>query len=147
MIVPTQDTSVTSFKSSMSYAKQAASYREMEVLSASPARLVVLMFDALAVHLQRIRIAIDSNDVLLRTVSLSKSRAILSELLSTLDFEKGGNIATDLGLLYRFLLGELADVGIRRDARHVERLSMIVGSLREGFTGAAAVAVPVKRPA
>jgi flagellar protein FliS len=131
----------------MSYASQVASYREMEILSASPERLVVLMFDHLVVHLHRIRIAIDSNDVTLRTVSLSKARGIVSELLSTLDFDRGGKIARDLGSLYRFLLGEMAEVGTQRNARQVERLTHIAETLREGFTGAATVAVPAKRPA
>ena len=119
----------------------------MEILSASPERLVVLMFDSLVVHLHRVRIAIDANDVSLRTVSLSKARALLSELLSTLDFEKGGSIAKNLGSLYTFMLGELVDVGVVRDSKHVARITQIAESLREGFTGAAAVAVPAKRQA
>jgi flagellar secretion chaperone FliS len=131
----------------MSYATQVASYREMEILSASPERLVVLLFDHLVVHLHRVRIAIDSNDVALRTASLFKARGIVSELLSTLDFEKGGRIASDLASLYRFLLGEMAEVGLHRDARRVEKLMKISEELRAGFTGAANSLVPVKRPA
>lgn len=132
----------------MSYATQVASYREMEILSASPERLVVLLFDHLVVHLQRVKIALDGNDVVLRTASLAKARGIVSELLGTLDFEKGGSIAKELSNLYSFLLGEMAEIGIHRDARKVERLTQIAESLRAGFTGAAAsVAAPVKRPA
>ena len=131
----------------MSYVTQVASYREMEILSATPERLVVLLFDHLAVHLHRVRIAIDANDITVRTTSLGKARAIVSELLATLDFEKGGRIATDLSGLYTFLLSELLEVGVNRDARRVQRLSDIVEALRVGFSGAAVPAVPVKRPA
>lgn len=120
----------------------------MEILSASPERLVVLLFDHLVVQLQRARIAIGNNDVNLRTVSLSKARGIVSELLSTLDFAKGGRIAKDLGSLYTFLLAEMADVGLHRDARKVDRLIQITETLRVGFTGAAgSLAAPAKRPA
>ena len=129
----------------MSYASQVASYREMEILSASPERLVVLLFDHLVVHLQRIRIAISNNDVSLRTISLGKARGIVSELLSTLDFEKGGKIAKDLSGLYTFLLAEMAEIGVHRDARKVERLMHIAETLRAGFTGAATTSVPAKR--
>ena len=129
----------------MSYATQVASYREMEILSASPERLVVLMFDHLVVHFHRVKLAIDGNDVTLRTVSLGKARGIVSELLGTLDFDKGGSIAKELGSLYTFLLAEMADIGIHRDARKVERLTQIAETLRAGFTGAASVAVPAKR--
>ena len=131
----------------MSYATQVASYREMEILSASPERLVVLLFDHLVVQLQRVRIAIDNNDVNLRTMSLSKARGIVSELLSTLDFDKGGKIAKDLGSLYTFLLAEMSEIGVHRDGRKVARLMEITDELRTGFTGAATMAAPAKRPA
>ncbi|MEO7362676.1 MAG: flagellar export chaperone FliS [Gemmatimonadaceae bacterium] len=131
----------------MSYATQVASYREMEILSASPERLVVLLFDHLAIHLQRVRIAIDNNDVNLRTLSLGKARGIVSELLATLNFEKGGKIARDLGSLYTFLLAEMSEIGVHRDARKVDRLMQIAETLRAGFAGAATMAVPAKRPA
>ncbi len=129
----------------MSYATQVASYREMEILSASPERLVVLLFDHLVVNLHRVQIALENNDVGLRTTSLSRARGIVSELLSTLDFEKGGRIAQDLQSLYGFLLGEMAEVGLHRDARKVARLKTIADELRMAFTGAANAAVPVKR--
>lgn len=119
----------------------------MEILSASPERLVVLLFDHLVVHLQRIKLAIGNNDVTLRTASLAKSRAIVSELLSTLDFEKGGKIAKDLSSLYGFLLGEMAEIGLHRDARRVDRLVQIAESLRSGFTGAASQVAPARRQA
>lgn len=119
----------------------------MEILSASPERLVVLLFDHLVVHLQRVRIAIDNNDVSLRTMSLSKARGIVSELLSTLDFDKGGKIAGELGSLYTFLLAEMSEIGVHRDGRKVTRLMEIADELRTGFTGAATMAVPAKRPA
>ncbi|MGV3709521.1 MAG: flagellar export chaperone FliS [Gemmatimonas sp.] len=131
----------------MSYATQAASYREMEILSASPERLVVLLFDGLVIHLQRVKLSIDNNDVALRTTSLGKARAIVSELLGTLDFEKGGKIAKDLASLYSFLLGEMAEIGMHRDARKVERLKDIAEELRAGFTGAANQLAPAKRTA
>ena len=131
----------------MSYATQAASYREMEILSASPERLVVLMFDHLVVNLHRVQLALDNNDVALRTASLFKARGIVSELLSTLDFEKGGRIAKDLQSLYTFLLAEMAEIGMHRDSRKVERLKGIAEELRVGFTGAAASLTPLKRPA
>lgn len=119
----------------------------MEILSASPERLVVLLFDALVVHLHRVQIAIEGNDIALRTTSLFKARGIVSELLSTLDFEKGGRIAKDLQSLYGFLLGEMAEVGLHRDTKKVARLKFIAEELRTGFAGAAQAAVPMKRPA
>lgn len=125
----------------MTYAARTTSYREVEVLSAPPGRQVVMLFDHLIVQLQRTRIAIEKNDIVLRTQSIGKARAIVSELLGTLDFENGGGIAVHLSSLYTFFLEQMVDVGMRNDTELLGRLTFIATELRDGFQGAAA-AVP-----
>jgi len=121
----------------MSYASQAANYRDLEILSATPERLVVLMFDHLVIQLERARIGTERSDLELQVASLNKARAIVGELLATLDFEKGGAIAPQLADLYQFLLVELIDVGQRGDITMMRRLAAIASTLRDGFVGAA----------
>lgn len=105
----------------------------MQVLSASPARLTVLLFEHLEVSLRRAQTAMRNEQIELRIENLRKSREILSELLGTLDIERGGDIALDLSMLYGFLLGELVDVGMRRDVVHLGRLIGIVNTLSTAF--------------
>ncbi len=107
------------------------------MLSASPERLVVMLFEHLAVQLQRAKIAIEREDTALRTQSLGKARAIVCELLGTLDFEKGGSIAKELSALYSYMLNEMVDIGIRRDSAGLGKLVHIATELRDGFNGAA----------
>lgn len=64
----------TPANASMSYPSQTSSYREMELLSASPARLVVIVFEQLVVNLERARIAMERNDIELRVTALRRAR-------------------------------------------------------------------------
>ena len=121
----------------MSYASQTSSYREMEIHAASPERLLVIVFEQLVVNLERARIAMERNDVELRVASLRRARGLVAELLSTLDFEKGGALAIELADLYQFLLTELVDIGQRGDVRTMRKLVNIATHLRDGFAGAA----------
>ncbi|HYW49270.1 MAG TPA: flagellar export chaperone FliS [Gemmatimonadaceae bacterium] len=121
----------------MTYPSRALQYREMQVMSASPARLTVMLFEHLEVVLRRAQTAIRNDQVELRVQNLGRAREILSELLGTLDLERGGRIAVDLSMLYGFLLAELVDVGIRRDAIRLGRLIGIVNALSTAFAGAA----------
>ena len=121
----------------MSYASQSSSYREMEIQSASPERLVVIVFEQLVVNLERARIAMDRNDVELRVTSLRRARGLVGELLATLDFEKGGPLANQLADLYQFMLYELVDIGQRKDVATLRKLVNIATSLRDAFTAAA----------
>lgn len=132
------------FRVSMSYANQAANYRDLEILSAPPERLLVLLFDQLVVQLERARIGTEREHLEMQVVALSKVRAIVGELLATLDFEQGGEIAAQLADLYQFMLLELTDIGTRRDVAMMRRLAGIAGTIRDGFAGAAEQLTAVK---
>ena len=106
-------------------------------MSASPARLAVLLFEHLEVVMRRAQTAIRNDQIELRVQNMGRAREIVSELLSTLDLERGGEIAIDLSMLYGFLLAELVDVGIRRDAVRLGRLIGIVNTLSTAFALAA----------
>ncbi len=121
----------------MTYPSRASQYREMQVLSASPARLTVLLFEHLEVVLRRAQTAIRSAQIELRVENMGRAREIVSELLGTLDIERGGDIALDLSMLYGFLLSEMVDVGIRRDVVRLGRLIGIVNTLSTAFALAA----------
>jgi flagellar protein FliS len=117
----------------MSYSKQAARYRETEVLTAAPGQLVVILYDHLLLSLRRARVAMDARDTEAQGVSLEKGREVLTELLVTLDRERGGEVASNLAALYSFLLGELVQVGIRRDTARLDRVTHMIGELRDAF--------------
>lgn len=121
----------------MSYASQTASYREMEIHSASPEKLVCIVFEQLVINLERARLAMERNDVELRVVALNRSRGIITELLTTLDIEHGGAVGNQLATLYEFMLYELVDIGRRGDLVTMKKLVNIATLLRDGFLGAA----------
>src|SRR5918911_4121053 len=130
----------------MNYAQQSTRYREMEVLSASPGQLVVILYDHLIASLRRARLGIEDNNVEQRVAYLDKSRAAVTELLVTLDEAKGGAIATNLRSLYSWILTELLDIGMRPDVHRLDKVIAIAGELRDAFsqiTDAAAKPQPV----
>ncbi len=131
----------------MTYAQQSTRYREMEVLSASPGQLVVILYDHLLASLRRARLAIEGNNIEQRVTYLDKSRAAVTELLVTLDQAKGGAIATNLRSLYVWILSELLDIGVRPDVHRLDRVIGIAGELRDAFAqiaDAAAMPQPVR---
>lgn len=132
----------------MSYSRQATSYRETEVLTATPGQLVVLLYDHLLLSLRRARVAMEAGDLEVRNTALDKSREILTELLVTLDRDRGAEVASNLAALYSFLLGELVQVGVRGDGDRLERVMRMIGELRDAFAQlAASPAGAVAQPA
>jgi flagellar protein FliS len=121
----------------MSYATQASRYREMEVASATPGQLVVIVYDHLLVCLRRARMAMEAGNLEQRIEYLDKGRTVLSELLITLDQAKGGAIAANLSGLYAWILRELIDIGMRPDVQRLDKVIGIVGELRDAFAAIA----------
>lgn len=117
----------------MSYATPASQYQEVAVRSASPAQLVIMVYDHLLLNLRRARIGVQQGDVELRLVSFDRARQALGELLATLDHERGGEVARQLNALYTFLLVELAEVGLRPEVERLDRVIAMASELRDTF--------------
>jgi len=115
------------------FAKQAARYREAEVLSASPAQLVVIVYEHLLVNLRRARLLAAEKDIAARSDSLERARAALTELFVTLNHEKGGDIAARLAGLYTFMLGELSVLGVKPSTERLDAIIGLVSELHEAF--------------
>ena len=73
--------------------------------------------------------------------SLEKARVILTELLVTLDRDRGAEVAANLGSLYSFLLGELVHVGVRADPHRLDRVTNMIAELRDAFAQLASAPV------
>ena len=117
----------------MSYSSHANSYRERDVLTASPARLVVLLYEAALSNLLRARRAVQTNALEERVTAVGKARDAIMELLVTLNEDQGGEIARNLKSLYSFILAELSDVARRPDGARLESVIRIVTELHGAF--------------
>jgi flagellar protein FliS len=116
----------------MSYS-QANVYREREVLTASPEKLVVMTYDHVLVNLRRARVAIEGRRIEQRVQALSSAREGVMELLMSTDAERGGDVANTLRSVYAFVLRELLDIGRSLDIAQLDRVVAIVNDLRDAF--------------
>ncbi len=112
-------------------------YRETEVLSSSPARLVPLLYEKLLVRLRRGIRQIEKGDIEGKFESLAGAADIVAELLGALDFEAGGELAGRLASLYGFWVTEMSSAGRELNPQRLERVADMVASLSEAWVGAA----------
>jgi flagellar protein FliS len=125
------------------HAQAASAYKEREVLTASPARLVVIVYDHVLANLQRARVARDAKRPDVQVEAIGRARDGIMELLVTLDIERGGEIAKSLQALYSFMLQQLVD-GPRVDSAKLLRIIGMISDLRESFAVVAAGPQAVK---
>ncbi len=114
------------------YAAQ-QSYQQNDVLTATPGRLVVLLYDGAGRFLRRAAAAVRAENLEASNAALQRAEAIIDELLATLDFDRGGEIAASLRDLYLFCRRELNDARLERDADKIETVADLLGELREAW--------------
>ncbi len=117
----------------MSYANAAAIYRKQEILSASPERLVVIIFDHLLVNLRRARVGMETRNHELRGEALGKAGDAVMELLVSTDTDRGGTLAVQLRSIYTFVNNELLGMAARPDVVKLDHIATIMLGLRDAF--------------
>jgi flagellar protein FliS len=117
----------------MTYSRQGVAYRDREIQSASPSRLVVLVFDCALSNLMRARRAVQTGKIEERVDAVGKAREAIMELLVTLNVEQGGELARNLQAIYAFILSELIDVARRPDGARIETIIKMITELRSAF--------------
>lgn len=120
----------------MSYQTRLNTYRENSVMSMSREELVSLMYEHLLVGLKRASKQIRERDIEGKAASVEKASGILYELMASLNFDEGGEIAPRLASLYSYFLRELTEASRNLDAARLEPLIEMVSSLHGAWVDA-----------
>jgi len=108
-------------------------YRKAAVQTASPLQLIVMLYDGAVRFMNQAVEAMGNRDLPNQNLYLQKTQAILSELMSSLDLERGGEIATNLFSLYSFCYDELVIANLKDSPQHVQNAIKVIADLRESW--------------
>ena len=110
-------------------------YKQTRVRTASQGRVIVMLYDE----------AIRQLDVATRALSegvrafdrvnaaVSKTQEIITELMVSLDFEKGGAFAKSTFNLYMFFNRQLTEANLSKNAEGVAKVRGFLSELREAW--------------
>ena len=115
-----------------------ASYRNVIANTIEKKEDILLMLYEGALSAVRIaKRGIEGKNPKLKGENISRVLAILTELDCALDREKGGELAENLSVLYRYLMDRLTVANIQNDPEALEEVESLLGELYEGFKEAA----------
>lgn len=98
------------------YANPQAAYKQASVETASPEKLLVMLYAGAVKFLRQAEKALQENKHAEAHNSLTKVQDIISELNITLNMEQGGEIAVNLRELYTFYFNEVVQANLKKDA-------------------------------
>lgn len=111
-------------------------YLDGSIQTASPAQLVLALFDRALVALRRAGGSLTLGGVEAIEPAhreLVRAQDIVVELRSSLDHERGGDIAASLDALYAFCLDRLIVANVTKDPSGLRDVGEVMGSLREAW--------------
>ena len=121
----------------MSTASLRSRYLGDSVATASPQRILVMLYDRLVLYLERAELALDAGDRAEAAAQIQHAQDIVFELRESLQVDawEGG---PRLAALYSWMITELVQAGVKRDRNRVSACRQIAEPLRDAWRQAAA---------
>jgi flagellar protein FliS len=121
----------------MSTASLRSRYLGDSVATASPQRILVMLYDRLVLDLERAELALETGDRTEAAAQIQHAQDIVFELRESLrvDAWEGG---PRLAALYTWMITELVQAGVKRDRNRVAACRQIAEPLRDAWRQAAA---------
>jgi flagellar protein FliS len=119
-------------------------YLESRVLTADPIELVNLLYQACAQAVREARRHLAEGRIAERSREINQACAILIELATALDHERGGEISQRLALLYDYMQRRLLEANMQQSDAPLADVLGLLSTLSEAWAG---IAKPEEKPA
>ena len=113
--------------------KAAQAYIQTKVGTTDQGQLLLLLYDGALRFLQQAREKMLAKDYAGKGVYISKALDIIGELSSSLNMEKGGELATNLNNLYFLCMARLLDANLKMNVERLDSVCEILSGLRSAY--------------
>lgn len=115
--------------------KSVTAYRNTKIMTASQGSLLMLLYDEALKQLSIATDELDKKDVQMDKVNnaIVRCQEMITELIASLDFEKGGEISDNLFNLYMYFNQELTNANISKNKEVVVNIKNMMSKLRESW--------------
>lgn len=108
-------------------------YQRTNVTTASKEKILIMLYEGAIRFTMQARSAMKENKIADKGKYISKATAILSELMATLDFKVGGELAQDLENLYVFMIDKLIEGNINNDSKCLDTVEELLRTLHTAW--------------
>ena len=115
------------------YNKYIKQYQASNVNTATPEKLMIMMFDGALQFLQKAKVAIAEGNLKERSTNIDGARKIIRELMRTIDLENGNDVSKQLFKLYNKMAMNLIKANVQRNAALIDSVIEDISNIRWGF--------------
>lgn len=117
------------------YAHSVNAYKETRVKTAGRGRIIVMLYDEAIKQLDSALGLLEQKTKELDKVNnaITKAQDIIAELMVSLDFEQGGDIARNLFRLYLYFNDELMEANMKKEVDPIRTVRKLLAELRDAW--------------
>ncbi len=104
-------------------------YQKTQVVTASREKILLMLYEGAIRFTKQARIAMIDKKIAEKGKAISRATAILSELMATLDFKVGGQLAQDLENLYIFMIDKLIEANVNNKPECLDDVEKLLNTL------------------
>jgi flagellar protein FliS len=106
---------------------------ESEVNFASPHRIIQMLMEGALAKIATAKGCIERGEAAEKVRQITWGMNIISGLRSSLDQQKGGEIASNLDSLYEYMGRRLQEASINNDVAALEEVASLLGEIKSGW--------------
>ncbi len=115
------------------YNKYIKQYQANNITTATPEKLMIMLFDGAIQFLQKAKSAIEEKRLIDRSKNIESARKIIRELMRTIDLENGNDVSKSLFRLYNKMAMKLIKANVSKNVALVEEVIEDLTNIRWGF--------------
>ena len=115
------------------YNKYIKQYQTSNITTATPEKLMIMLFDGAIQFLQKAKTAIEEKNLLERSTNLESARKIIRKLMRTIDLENGNDVSKSLFRLYNKMAMKLIKANVSRNIGLIDEVLVDLTNIRWGF--------------
>lgn len=108
-------------------------YLNQQVLSASPSKLVYMLYDRAISSLREAIVAIEQGEIEKRWKANNRAMEIVQHMWATLNIDDSGEIGDNLNKLLPYMMLRLPDVDIHNDPEPAREVIILLEPLRDAW--------------
>lgn len=119
---------MSAYNTALRQANQA--YGGAQVSTAPQKKLILMLYDGIIQNLKVAEAALEVKNLQTAHQKILKGQLIIEELMVTLNFDEGGDIAKDLYKLYEYFHWSLVQANIKKDPAQIIEIRQYLEELR-----------------
>ncbi len=115
------------------YNKYIKQYQTSNITTATPEKLMIMLFDGAVQFLQKAKKAIEEKNLQERATNIESARKIVRELMRTIDLENGNDVSKSLFVLYNRMAMKLIKANVSKNVTLIDEVIEDLSNIRWGF--------------